>query len=117
MCVVKSPTWTPSGNRGLAAGPVQVPPMAFEVGKRVVAESESADRRPRPGVIEEGDHLHARKRRPSSRTTQQGVAKSATTETLNVRRLNCSRGRSAGRLAAPPISAGRVRSRTGLVLH
>jgi hypothetical protein len=27
--------------------------MAFEVGKRVVAESESADRRPRPGVIEE----------------------------------------------------------------
>jgi hypothetical protein len=27
--------------------------MAFEVGKRVVAESESTDRRPRPGVIEE----------------------------------------------------------------
>jgi hypothetical protein len=27
--------------------------MAFEVGKRIVAESESADRRPRPGVIEE----------------------------------------------------------------
>jgi hypothetical protein len=27
--------------------------MAFEVGKRVVAESESTDRRPRPGVIEQ----------------------------------------------------------------
>ncbi len=27
--------------------------MAFEVGNRVVAESESTDRRPRPGVIEE----------------------------------------------------------------
>jgi hypothetical protein len=27
--------------------------MAFEVGERVVAESESTDRRPRPGVIEE----------------------------------------------------------------
>ncbi len=27
--------------------------MAFEVGKHVVAESESTDRRPRPGVIEE----------------------------------------------------------------
>jgi hypothetical protein len=27
--------------------------MAFEVGKRVVAESESTDRRPRSGVIEE----------------------------------------------------------------
>jgi hypothetical protein len=27
--------------------------MAFVVGKRVVAESESTDRRPRPGVIEE----------------------------------------------------------------
>jgi hypothetical protein len=27
--------------------------MAFEVGDRVVAESESTDRRPRPGVIEE----------------------------------------------------------------
>jgi Domain of unknown function (DUF1918) len=27
--------------------------MAFEVGERVVAESESADRRSRPGVIEE----------------------------------------------------------------
>jgi hypothetical protein len=27
--------------------------MAFEVGKRVVAESESTDRRRRPGVIEE----------------------------------------------------------------
>lgn len=27
--------------------------MAFEVGKRVVAESESTDRRPRPGVVEE----------------------------------------------------------------
>jgi hypothetical protein len=27
--------------------------MAFEVGKRVVAEAESTDRRPRPGVIEE----------------------------------------------------------------
>jgi hypothetical protein len=27
--------------------------MVFEVGKRVVAESESTDRRPRPGVIEE----------------------------------------------------------------
>jgi hypothetical protein len=27
--------------------------MAFEVGKRVVAESESTDRRPRPGVLEE----------------------------------------------------------------
>jgi hypothetical protein len=26
---------------------------AFEVGERVVAESESTDRRPRPGVIEE----------------------------------------------------------------
>jgi hypothetical protein len=27
--------------------------MAFEVGARVVAESESTNRRPRPGVIEE----------------------------------------------------------------
>lgn len=27
--------------------------MAFEVGNRVVAEAESTDRRPRPGVIEE----------------------------------------------------------------
>ena len=27
--------------------------MVFEVGKRVVTESESTDRRPRPGVIEE----------------------------------------------------------------
>jgi Domain of unknown function (DUF1918) len=27
--------------------------MAFEVGERVVAEPESTDRRPRPGVIEE----------------------------------------------------------------
>lgn len=27
--------------------------MAFEVGKRVVAESESTGRRPRPGVVEE----------------------------------------------------------------
>jgi Domain of unknown function (DUF1918) len=27
--------------------------MAFEVGKRVVAESESTDRRPRAGVVEE----------------------------------------------------------------
>ena len=27
--------------------------MAFEVGRRVMAESESTDRRPRPGVIEE----------------------------------------------------------------
>jgi hypothetical protein len=27
--------------------------MAFKIGKRVVAESESTDRRPRPGVIEE----------------------------------------------------------------
>lgn len=27
--------------------------MVFEVGERVVAESESTDRRPRPGVIEE----------------------------------------------------------------
>ncbi len=27
--------------------------MAFEVSERVVAESESTDRRPRPGVIEE----------------------------------------------------------------
>jgi Domain of unknown function (DUF1918) len=27
--------------------------MAFNVGKRVVAESESTDRRPRPGVVEE----------------------------------------------------------------
>jgi hypothetical protein len=27
--------------------------MAFEVGNRVMAESESTDRRPRPGVIEE----------------------------------------------------------------
>jgi len=27
--------------------------MAFEVGKRVVAESESTDRRPRSGVVEE----------------------------------------------------------------
>jgi hypothetical protein len=27
--------------------------MAFEVGKRVVAESESTNRRPRPGVVEE----------------------------------------------------------------
>jgi Domain of unknown function (DUF1918) len=27
--------------------------VAFEVGERVVAESESTDRRPRPGVIEE----------------------------------------------------------------
>ena len=27
--------------------------MAFEVAERVVAESESTDRRPRPGVIEE----------------------------------------------------------------
>ncbi len=27
--------------------------MAFEVGERVDAESESTDRRPRPGVIEE----------------------------------------------------------------
>ena len=27
--------------------------VAFEVGNRVVAESESTDRRPRPGVIEE----------------------------------------------------------------
>jgi hypothetical protein len=27
--------------------------IAFEVGARVVAESESTDRRPRPGVIEE----------------------------------------------------------------
>jgi hypothetical protein len=27
--------------------------MAFEVGNRVVAESESTNRRPRPGVIEE----------------------------------------------------------------
>ncbi len=27
--------------------------MAFAVGERVVAESESTDRRPRPGVIEE----------------------------------------------------------------
>ncbi|MGH2884315.1 MAG: DUF1918 domain-containing protein [Solirubrobacteraceae bacterium] len=27
--------------------------MAFEVGARVVAESESTDRRPRPGVVEE----------------------------------------------------------------
>ena len=27
--------------------------MAFEVGKRVVTESESTERRPRPGVIEE----------------------------------------------------------------
>ena len=27
--------------------------MAFEVGERVVTESESTDRRPRPGVIEE----------------------------------------------------------------
>jgi len=30
--------------------------MAFEVGERVVAESESTDRRPRPGVIEEVLH-------------------------------------------------------------
>jgi hypothetical protein len=33
--------------------------MAFEVGERVVAESASTHRRPRPGVIEEvlrGDH-------------------------------------------------------------
>jgi hypothetical protein len=27
--------------------------MAFEVGKRVVAESESTNRQPRPGVVEE----------------------------------------------------------------
>jgi hypothetical protein len=27
--------------------------MAFEVGDRVVVESESTDRRPRPGVVEE----------------------------------------------------------------
>jgi hypothetical protein len=27
--------------------------MAFEVGKRVVAEAESTNRRPRPGVVEE----------------------------------------------------------------
>jgi hypothetical protein len=27
--------------------------MAFEVGKRVVVESESSDRRPRSGVVEE----------------------------------------------------------------
>lgn len=27
--------------------------MAFEVGKRVIAESESTDRRPRSGVVEE----------------------------------------------------------------
>ncbi len=27
--------------------------MAFEAGERVVAESESTDRRPRPGVVEE----------------------------------------------------------------
>jgi hypothetical protein len=27
--------------------------MAFEVGKRVFAESESTERRPRPGVVEE----------------------------------------------------------------
>ena len=27
--------------------------MTFEIGNRVVAESESTDRRPRPGVIEE----------------------------------------------------------------
>jgi hypothetical protein len=27
--------------------------MVFEVGKRVVAESELTDRRPRPGVVEE----------------------------------------------------------------
>ncbi len=27
--------------------------MAFEVGERVLAESESTDRRPRPGVVEE----------------------------------------------------------------
>jgi hypothetical protein len=58
--------------------------MAFEVGKRVVTESESTDRRRRPGVIEEvlrgdhvaslshplgrrpRDHLHARERRASS---------------------------------------------------
>ncbi len=30
--------------------------MAFDVGKRVAAESESTDRRPRPGVIEEVLH-------------------------------------------------------------
>ncbi len=27
--------------------------MAFKVGKRVIAESESTNRRPRPGVVEE----------------------------------------------------------------
>ena len=63
--------------------------MAFEVGKRVVAESESIDRRPRSGVVEEvlrgrsvaslsdplgrrpRDHLYARQRRPPGRTTPQ----------------------------------------------
>lgn len=62
--------------------------MAFAVGKRVVAESESIARRPHSGVVEEvlrGDpapryrirwddghereHLHARERRPASRAT------------------------------------------------
>jgi hypothetical protein len=74
--------------------------MAIEVGKRVVAESESTGRRPRSGVVDEvlrGDpspryrirwddghekHLHARQRRPPSRTTPQEAAAGGITETL-----------------------------------
>jgi hypothetical protein len=80
--------------------------MAFEVGKRVVAESESTDRRPRSGVVEQvltkgrpvaslpdplgrrpREHLHARQRCPPGRTTAQRAAASGITETLtNLRR-------------------------------
>jgi Domain of unknown function (DUF1918) len=82
--------------------------MAFEVGKRVVAESESTGRRPRSGVVEEvlrgdpspryrirWDDGHEsiytpRKRRSPSRTTPQEAAASVTTET----QTNLRRGRS-----------------------
>jgi hypothetical protein len=78
--------------------------MAFEVGKRVVAESESTDRRARCGVVEEvlrGDpspryrirwddsheSTYTPERRPPCRTTPQAPTTNGTTETLtNLRR-------------------------------
>jgi hypothetical protein len=112
--------------------------MAFEVGKRVIAESESTDRRPRSGVVEEvlrGDplaslsdplgrrsreQLHASDRRPSSWARSQAAQASGTTPALTDLRVTIdaparqSRGRNLPAMVVRTSHpAGRAASKLG----
>ena len=98
--------------------------MAFEVGKRVVAESESPSRRPRCGVVEEvlrgepsppvshplgrrpREHLHARERSPPSRTAPEKTTTIDAAETLTrARPCRGPRGRARAAPARPGTKA------------